>query len=76
MLDKFNKWWSNNGQLAGFVFMIIYLNGYFICFAKKFHEDKFYPASWLIQFVMLLIWYKWQSKKHGWRLPKDIKDTH
>ena len=31
--------------------------------------------GWLVSFFGFGIWYSWQMKVHGWRLPKHIKDT-
>ena len=39
-------------------------------------KNKLLAAGWLASFVILCTWYAWQMKKHGWRLPKDIKNTH
>jgi hypothetical protein len=33
-------------------------------------------GGWLVSFFGFGIWYSWQMKVHGWRLPKHIKDTH
>jgi|SaaInl6LU_22_DNA_1037377.scaffolds.fasta_scaffold68198_2 hypothetical protein len=75
-MKTFNKWWIKNGQLAGFIFLIVYLNGFWFTFQSEFQNNEYYPMAWLIQFFGLAVWYSWQSRKHGWRLPKDVKDTH
>ena len=75
-MEKLKKWWSVWGQFWGFIFMIVYLNGFWMIFTDEFQSDWRYPASWLIQFFSFAGIYAWMSRKYGWRLPKDIKDTH
>lgn len=76
MKNKFNKWWKVWGQIIGFMGIIIYLNVYFLALGQEMQKSKLLAAGWLASFVILCTWYAWQMKKHGWRLPKDIKDTH
>lgn len=75
-MKKFNEWWKIWGQLIGFLFLVIYLNGFWIIFIEEFQNNWMYPAAWLVQFFGLSGWYAWQSKKHRWRMPDDIKKTH
>ena len=75
-MKNFKTWWSIWGQFWGFILMIVYLNAFWMVFTNEFQNDWRYPLAWLIQFFGLAGWYAWQSRKHGWRLPKDIKDTH
>ena len=76
MINKFNKWWKVWGQVWGFLGLIIMLNTYFIVLEDKMRKDEWLVGVWLVLFFGGAIWYVWQMKKHGWRLPKDIKDTH
>lgn len=75
-MKRFNQWWKMWGQPIGFLFMIVYLNAFWFIFLDNFQVDERYPLAWLIQFFGLAGWYAWQSRIHGWRLPKNIKDTH
>ena len=76
MLKRFNNWWKDWGQVIGFLLIIITLNGYFLVFEKEMYIHDEYVLGWLCLFVGGCTWYVWQMKKHGWRLPKDIRDTH
>lgn len=76
MFKKFNIWWSIWGQLWGFIILIVLLNSFWMIFMDEMRNDARYTVTWLIMFFGGAFWYSWQSKKHGWRLPKDIRDTH
>lgn len=76
MLKSFNQWWKVWGQVWGFVGLIVVLNAYFLVLDNEMREHEWLAALWLVLFFGGAGWYAWQSKIHGWRLPKDIKDTH
>lgn len=76
MIDKFNKFWKNWGQLIGFVGIIVYLNAYFLILSAEMQTNKALAAGWLVSFFVCCGWYAWQMRVHGWRLPEDIKNTH
>lgn len=76
MIKKFNEWWKVWGQVWGFVLHVIFLNGFWMMFTEEMQNDWRYSAGWLVSFFVGALWYVWQMKKHGWRLPKDIKNTH
>ena len=79
-MNRFNKWWKVNGQGIGFILGIIYLNAYFLILGDRMQiQDttaELLAGGWLVSFFGFGIWYSWQMKVHGWRLPKHIKDTH
>jgi hypothetical protein len=76
MKEKFKIWWKEYGQIVGFVSIVTYLNVYFLCLGNAMQSNKLLAIGWLVSFFSLCGWYAWQSKIHGWRLPKDIKNTH
>lgn len=79
-MNRFNKWWKVNGQGIGFILGIVYLNAYFLILGDRMQiQDTtadLLAGGWLVSFFGFGIWYSWQMKVHGWRLPKHIKDTH
>ena len=77
MYRKFIKWWSVWGQLHGFLILVVSLNAFWMIFLEEMQQEgSIYPLIWIIMFFGGASWYSWQSKKHGWRLPKDIRNTH
>jgi len=38
--------------------------------------SEWLSLGWLVLFFSGAIWYSWQMRVHGWRLPKNIKETH
>jgi len=76
MLKRFNNWWKEWGQVYGFLLLIVTLNGYFLILEDKMYKNDYYVLGWLCLFVSGCSWYVWQMRKHGWRMPKDIKNTH
>ena len=79
-MKGFNEWWKVNGQGIGFILGIVYLNAYFLILGDRMqvHDTtaELLAGGWLVSFFGFGIWYSWQMKVHGWRLPKHIKDTH
>ena len=79
-MKGFNNWWKENGQGIGFILGIVYLNAYFLILGDRMQvqdtTSNLLAIGWLISFFGFGIWYSWQMKVHGWRLPKHIKDTH
>jgi len=75
-MKSFNKWWKVWGQVWGFILGIVYLNVYFIVLQSEMQTNKLLAVGWLVSFFGFVVWYSWQMKKHGWNLPKSIKDTH
>lgn len=79
-MKGFNEWWKVNGQGIGFILGIVYLNAYFLILGDRMQvqdtTSNLLAIGWLVSFFGFGIWYSWQMKVHGWRLPKHIKDTH
>ena len=79
-MKGFNKWWKENGQGIGFILGIVYLNAYFLILGDRMQVNdttaSLLAGGWLVSFFGFGIWYSWQMRVHGWRLPKHIKDTH
>ena len=79
-MNRFNKWWKVNGQGIGFILGIVYLNAYFLMLGDRMQVQvttaELLAGGWLVSFFGFGVWYSWQMKVHGWRLPKHIKDTH
>lgn len=75
-MKKFLKWWKLWGQILGFVLHILILSSLIIVFEDDIRDNGWLLILWVILFYAGAIWYAWQMKKHGWDLPKDIRDTH
>jgi len=76
MLNRFKETWKNHGQVIGFLVLIITLNVYWILFQDEMQKNDWLVLGWLGLFFGGATFMVLQGKKHGWRLPKNIKDTH
>jgi hypothetical protein len=47
-----------------------------IAFTEEAKYNDWLVIIWLVIFFGGGSWYVWQSKVHGWKLPKNIRDTH
>jgi hypothetical protein len=75
-MKKLLQWWKVAGQLWGFVLLIGTLSGFMIGFMDEMRTNGWLSILWLVLFFGGGSWYAWQSRVHGWKLPKDIRDTH
>jgi hypothetical protein len=75
-MKKFLQWWKVAGQLWGFLLLIGTLSGLMIAFTEEARYNDWLVIIWLVIFFGGGSWYVWQSKVHGWKLPKNIRDTH
>jgi hypothetical protein len=75
-MKKFLQWWKVAGQLWGFLLLIGTLSGLLIAFTEEAQTNGWLSLVWLVIFFGGGIWYVWQSRVHGWKLPKNIRDTH
>jgi hypothetical protein len=75
-MKKFLQWWKIAGQLWGFLLLIGTLSGLMIAFTEEARYNDWLVIIWLVIFFGGGSWYAWQSKVHGWKLPKNIRDTH
>jgi hypothetical protein len=75
-MKKFLQWWKIAGQLWGFLLLIGTLSGLMIAFTEEAKYYDWLVIIWLVIFFGGGSWYVWQSKVHGWKLPKNIRDTH
>lgn len=73
---KFLQWWKITGQFWGFVLLIGLLSIPLIGYINEMRENELLPLGWLVLFFGGASWYVWQMKVHGWKLPKNIKETH
>ena len=76
MLKSFSKIWKESGQAIGFVILIVILNLYWILLQDKMQESSWLILLWLAIFFGGATFMGLQGRKHGWRLPKNIKETH
>ena len=77
-MKTFLKWWKVWGQVWGFIGLITILtitleNDYTRMLAS---DTSWFGFVWFGIFFGGCRWYVWQMKIHGWKLPKDIKETH
>ena len=70
------KWITKFEQIILFYSLIFYMLGFTIIFDKELHTSGWMGLLWLVQFFGLVGWYAYVSKKKGWSLPKDVKNTH
>ena len=75
-MKKFLKWWSVEGQFWGFVLQILILSTMIIGFAEEGRHNNWFGLVFLVIFFGGASWYAWQMRVHGWKLPKDIRETH
>ena len=76
MLNSFNQWWKVWGQTLGFIGLVVMLNAFWIILDNEMRQHEWLVALWLFLFFGGAGWYSWQSRVHGWRLPKSIRETH
>jgi hypothetical protein len=75
-MKKFLQWWKVAGQLWGFVLHISLLSTLLVLFQEEARYNEWLGLIWLVTFFVGGSWYVWQMKVHGWKLPKNIKETH
>ncbi len=75
-MKKLIGFWKENEQWLSFLLIIAYLNTFFFLFERNMISDWKYSLVWLIQFFSLCTLYGLRMRKKGWKLPKNIKDTH
>jgi hypothetical protein len=76
MLNKFTKFWKRNGQAPGIILLIVILNVYWIVLQDEMRTNEWVSLGWLILFFGGGTFLGLQGRKHGWKLPKNIKETH
>lgn len=76
MLSKFMKFWKIHGQATGFLILLVILNTYWILLENEMRTNSWVSLGWLVLFFGGATFLGLQGQKHGWRLPKNIKDTH
>jgi hypothetical protein len=77
-MKKFLNWWKIWGQVWGFVLLVFVLSFTLLNESVQdfVNENNWAGIVWIILFFGGSGWYAWQSRVHGWRLPKDIRETH
>lgn len=70
------EFWKTNEQWLSFLAMVVYLNGFWMVFVDEMREGEWITGLWLVQFFTLATLYSVRSRVKGWKLPKNIKDTH
>jgi hypothetical protein len=76
MLNRFRNFWKIHGQVTGFTILIVILNAYWILLENEMRTNGWFTLGWLLLFFGGATFLGLQGRKHGWKLPKDIKDTH
>jgi hypothetical protein len=76
MLNKFREFWKIHGQSTGFIILIVILNVYWIGLHDEMKTNEWVTLGWLVLFFGGATFLGLQGRKYGWKLPKDIKDTH
>lgn len=75
-MNKFLKWWKVWGQVWGFLLHIGLLSTSMIVFENEMRTNDWLGFAWIVIFFGGAIWYAWQMRVHGWKLPEDIRRTH
>lgn len=75
-MKKLLELWKENEQWLLFLFLIVYLNGFWMIFTEEMQDNSWLVGLWLVQFFGLTGLYSIRSNKMKWKLPKNIKDTH
>ena len=77
-MKKFLKWWKVWGQFWGFILLVTLLNVILLNDTVRHYakDNAWVGICWLVLFFGGAIWYAWQSRVHGWRLPENIRQTH
>jgi hypothetical protein len=47
-----------------------------IGFMDEMRANSWLSLAWIVLFFGGSIWYAWQMKVHGWKLPENIRNTH
>lgn len=76
MLTSFSKVWKESGQSIGFVILIVILTLYGMLLQDEMRTDSLFTILWLVLFFGGATFMGLQGRKHNWKLPKNIKDTH
>lgn len=75
-MNRVKEFLKTNIQWLSFVGIVVYLNGFWMFFIDEMRVGGWITIGFLIQFFGLAGGYAWISRVRGWRLPKNIKDTH
>ena len=75
-MNKLSKLWKESGQVIGFVILIVTLNVYWMVLQDQMRNNAWITGLWLVLFFGGATFMGLQGRKHGWRLPKSIKETH
>jgi uncharacterized membrane protein len=75
-MKKTIEFWKSNEQWILFLLLVVYLNGFWMLFFEQMQRGGVITYLFLIQFFGLAGLYSIRSNKKGWKLPKNIKDTH
>lgn len=76
MLNRFKEVWKKHGQVIGFVILLIILNVYWMVLQDEMRTNSWLVLGWLALFFGGATFMGLQGRKYGWRLPKNIKETH
>lgn len=76
MLNRFKEVWKEHGQVIGFVTLLIILNVYWMVLRDEMQTNTWVVLGWLGLFFGGGTFLGLQGRKYGWKLPKNIKETH
>lgn len=76
MLNRFKEVWKEHGQVIGFVTLLIILNVYWMVLRDEMQTNTWLVLGWLGLFFGGATFLGLQGRKYGWKLPKNIKETH
>jgi hypothetical protein len=75
-MKSFIEFWKEHGQAFGFILLIVILIAYSIVFYDEMRTNNWATFGWLIIFFGGATFLGLQGRRHGWKLPKNIRDTH
>lgn len=70
------EFWKEHEQVLTFILVITYLCSFCFYFENEMRHNGWFTLLFLIQFFGLGTYMGIRGLKKGWRLPKNIKDTH
>jgi hypothetical protein len=75
-MKKVVEFWKVNEQSLTFILIVLYLNCFWIYFYEEMAKNDWLTGFFTVQFFGLCTFLGLRSRKKGWKLPKNVKETH